>query len=46
MARLYSGEFRAMDVLKWKDVLDQFELAVDGCEDIANVIESIALKHD
>ena len=45
IARLFSGEFRAMDVLKWKDILDQMEEAVDGCEDIANVIESITLKH-
>jgi len=45
IARLYSGEFKAMEVLKWKDVLDQMETAIDGCEDIANVIESITLKH-
>ncbi|MDP9341409.1 MAG: DUF47 family protein [Actinomycetota bacterium] len=45
IARLYSGEFRAMEVLKWKDILDQMETAIDGCEDIANVIESITLKH-
>ena len=44
VARLYSGEFGAMDVLKWKDIVDQVEEAIDGCEDIANVIESIALK--
>ena len=44
MARLYSGEFKAMDVLKWKDVLDQMELAIDACEDISNTIESIVLK--
>jgi len=46
VARLYSGEFRAMDVLKWKDVLDQLELSLDGCEDISNVIESIHVKYD
>ena len=46
VARLYSGEVKAMVVLKWKDVLDQLELAIDGCEDIANAIESITLKHD
>jgi predicted phosphate transport protein (TIGR00153 family) len=45
IARLYSGEFRAMDVLKWKDILDQMEEAIDSCEDIANAIESITLKH-
>ena len=45
VAGLFSGEFKAMDVLKWKDILDQMEEAIDGCEDIANVIESIILKH-
>ena len=45
VARLYSGDFKAMDVLKWKDLVDQMEEALDGCEDIANTIESMALKH-
>jgi len=46
VADLFSGDFKAMDVLKWRDILDQIEQALDGCEDIANVIESITLKHD
>lgn len=46
VARLYSGEFTAMAVLKWKDVLGQLEEAVDRCEDISNVIESILVKYD
>ncbi|MFN2545696.1 MAG: DUF47 domain-containing protein [Actinomycetota bacterium] len=45
VARLYSGEFKAMDVLKWKDIVDEMERAIDTCEDISNTIESIALKH-
>jgi len=44
VAELYSGEYRAMDVLKWKDILHEMETAIDRCEDIANIIESIALK--
>ena len=40
------GRVRPMDVLKWKDILGQLEEAIDGCEDIANVIESIVVKHD
>jgi predicted phosphate transport protein (TIGR00153 family) len=44
VARLYSGEFKAMDVLKWKDVLDEMERAIDACEDISNTIESMVLK--
>ena len=45
VAHLFSGEFKAMDVLKWKDLVDQIEAAIDGCEDVANTLESIVLKH-
>lgn len=45
VARLFSGEFKAMDVLKWKDLVDEMEEAIDGCEDVANRVESIVLKH-
>src|SRR5438874_2775903 len=45
VARLFSGDYKAMDVLKWKDIVDQMEAAIDGCEDVANTIESIVLKH-
>ena len=44
VADLYSGDYKAMDVLKWKDILREMEAAIDSCEDIADVIESIALK--
>jgi hypothetical protein len=45
VARLFSGEYKAMDVLKWKDLADQLEAAIDKCEDVANTLESIVLKH-
>jgi uncharacterized protein len=45
VAHLFSGEFKAMDVLKWKDLVEQLEAAIDGCEDVANTLESIVLKH-
>jgi predicted phosphate transport protein (TIGR00153 family) len=45
VAELYSGDYRAMDVLKWKDIVEAIEHAIDRCEDIANTIESIVLKH-
>ncbi len=45
VARLFSGDYKAMDVLKWKDLVDQLEAAIDGCEDVANTLESILLKH-
>lgn len=45
VARLFSGDYKAMDVLKWKDLVDQLEAAIDGCEDVADTLESIVLKH-
>jgi uncharacterized protein len=45
VARLFSGDYKAMDVLKWKDLVDQLEAAIDGCEDVANTLESIVLKY-
>jgi hypothetical protein len=45
VAALYSGDYGAMDVLKWKDILANMEQAIDRCQDIANTIESIALKY-
>jgi predicted phosphate transport protein (TIGR00153 family) len=45
VADLFSGDHRAMDVLKWKEVIETLEEALDGCENVANIIESIVLKH-
>lgn len=44
LARLFSGEFDALTVLKLKDVVDSLEAAIDACEHVANSIEQIALK--
>ncbi|MEX0991713.1 MAG: DUF47 family protein [Actinomycetota bacterium] len=44
VARLFSGDPSAMEVLRWKDILDEMEEGMDRCEDIANAVESIALR--
>jgi predicted phosphate transport protein (TIGR00153 family) len=44
VAELYAGDYRAMDVLKWRDIHEQLEWAIDRCEDVANVVESILVK--
>jgi uncharacterized protein len=44
IADLFSGDYKAMDVLKWKDILDELEAAMDELEDVANALEGIALK--
>lgn len=32
-------------VIKWKDIYEHLEDATDKCEDVANILESIVLKH-
>jgi predicted phosphate transport protein (TIGR00153 family) len=44
-ADLFGGDFKAMDVLKWKEIIDEIESAIDMLEDVANALEGIALKH-
>ena len=42
---LFAGELAAIEVIKWKDIFDALEAAIDECEDVSNVLESIALKN-
>jgi predicted phosphate transport protein (TIGR00153 family) len=44
IAELFSGDYKAMDVLKWKDVIEEIEQGMDRLEDVANTVESIVLK--
>ena len=32
-------------VMKWKEVYDRVEAAVDSCEDVANIVESVVMKY-
>ena len=45
LARLYSGELEALEVLRWKGIVEALEGALNTIEDIGDVIESIVLKH-
>ncbi len=45
MSELFSGQTSALDVLKWKELYDYIENAIDGCEDVGNTLERIVLKN-
>lgn len=32
-------------VMKWKEIYDRIETAVDKCEDVANIVESVVVKY-
>jgi len=45
VADLFDGDYRTLDVLKWKDIIDELEAATDKLEDASDLLEAIALKH-
>ena len=42
---LFMGTPDPLFVIKWKELIDKIEGALDQCEDVANTLESIALKN-
>jgi len=45
VAHLFSGEYKALNVLKWKDIVEAIEGSVNAIENIGDIVESIMLKH-
>ncbi|MDQ1357051.1 MAG: phosphate transport system protein [Acidimicrobiaceae bacterium] len=45
MARLFSGEYEALEVIKWKDIIQALEDSLNAIEDVSDVVESILVKN-
>jgi predicted phosphate transport protein (TIGR00153 family) len=45
LGRLFDTETNALELIKWKEIYDNLERTLDQSEDVANVLESITLKH-
>jgi uncharacterized protein Yka (UPF0111/DUF47 family) len=45
LAELFSDGADPLTVMKWKELYDLTERAIDNCEDTANIIEAIVLKN-
>jgi uncharacterized protein len=45
VSRLFDDERDPLAVIKWKETLDFLEDATDRCEDVANVLEGVMVKH-
>ena len=45
IARLFQDEKDPVQIIKWKEIFEVIETAVDKCEDVSNVIESVILKN-
>jgi len=44
IAQLFEDEKDPVQIIKWKEIIEVLETAIDKCEDVANVIESVTLK--
>jgi len=45
VAKLFEGETNPLEVIKWNEIYETLENAIDRCEDVANVLEGIVLKN-
>jgi len=45
MAELFSDSTDIAHVIKWREIYEYMESATDRCEDVADVLEGVALKH-
>ena len=45
LAELFSDSTDTASLIKWREIYEHMENAIDRCEDIANVLEGVALKY-
>jgi len=45
MAELFDDSTDIAHIIKWREIYEYMESATDRCEDVANVLEGVALKH-
>jgi hypothetical protein len=44
IAALFLGDAPPIEVIKWKEIYETMESATDRCEDVANLLQEVALK--
>ena len=45
ITELFIKEKDAIELIKWKEIFERIEEAIDVCEDVSNTVEGIVLKH-
>jgi predicted phosphate transport protein (TIGR00153 family) len=45
IAKLFTDNTDIVELIKWREIYEHMESATDRCEDVANVLEGVALKH-
>lgn len=45
VTKLFSDGLDAVEVIKWKEIYELLEDTLDACEDVADIVEGIVMKH-
>ena len=45
LGELFENPTDILGLIKWREIYEHMETATDRCEDVANVLEGVALKH-
>jgi len=45
IAHLFENATDAIEIIKWKEIYEHVETAIDKCEDVAKILEQIVLKN-
>jgi predicted phosphate transport protein (TIGR00153 family) len=45
IASLFDNGIDPMVVIRWKDIFERLEAAIDACEHVANILENIVIKN-
>jgi len=45
LGKLFTNRYDPLEVMKWKEIYEIAEAAIDKCEDVANAIESVVVKN-
>jgi predicted phosphate transport protein (TIGR00153 family) len=42
---LFTNEVPTIEIIKWREIYELYENTLDACEDLANIIEGVVMKH-
>lgn len=45
LMKLFREDINPVELIKWKHILEQLENSLDSCENVANIIEGVAMKY-
>lgn len=45
MASLFTSGLDTLEIIKWKEIYEFLENSLDACEDVANIVEGVVMKH-